>query len=98
MGEIADGIINGDFDEQTGEYIGPGQGFPRTLQSSNSGKLHGVTNYLRKRGLTDYSNIIQAYSLEVLKVKSPSDSATAIEIQKDFGAFVGYIKSKYPKP
>lgn len=31
MGDIADGIINGDFDEQTGEYIGPGDGFPRTM-------------------------------------------------------------------
>lgn len=30
MGEIADGIINGDFDSLTGEYIGEGYGFPRT--------------------------------------------------------------------
>lgn len=32
MGEIAEGLINGDFDEETGEYIGRGQGFPRSLQ------------------------------------------------------------------
>jgi hypothetical protein len=31
MGEMADAILNGDFDEETGEYIGPGQGFPRSL-------------------------------------------------------------------
>lgn len=30
MGEIADGLINGDFDFYTGEYLGPGGGFPRT--------------------------------------------------------------------
>lgn len=30
MGEIADGLINGDFDSLTGEYLGEGFGFPRT--------------------------------------------------------------------
>lgn len=30
MGEIAEGMINGDFDYVTGEYLGPGEGFPRT--------------------------------------------------------------------
>lgn len=31
MGDIADGILDGDFDEETGEYIGPAMGFPRSL-------------------------------------------------------------------
>lgn len=31
MGDIADSIINGEFDEQTGEYIGEPCGYPRTL-------------------------------------------------------------------
>lgn len=30
MGDIADAIINGDFDASTGEWIGPGDGFPRS--------------------------------------------------------------------
>lgn len=30
MGEIAEGLINGDFDFYTGEYIGRGYGFPRS--------------------------------------------------------------------
>lgn len=30
MGEIADGLINGDFDFYTGEYLGSGYGIPRT--------------------------------------------------------------------
>jgi len=30
MGEIAEMMLNGDLDEETGEYIGPGQGFPRS--------------------------------------------------------------------
>lgn len=38
MGDIAEGLINGDFDEETGEYIGPGQGFPRSFQRENREK------------------------------------------------------------
>ena len=34
MGEIADGLINGDFDFYTGEYLGRGGGFPRTGNKS----------------------------------------------------------------
>lgn len=30
MGDIADAILNGDFDSVTGEWIGEGDGFPRT--------------------------------------------------------------------
>lgn len=30
MGEIADGLIDGTFDEITGEYLGEGPGYPRT--------------------------------------------------------------------
>lgn len=32
MGEIAEGMLDGEFDYVTGEYIGQGVGFPRTLQ------------------------------------------------------------------
>lgn len=34
MGEIADGLISGDFDFHTGEYIGRGYGVPRTRDKS----------------------------------------------------------------
>jgi len=30
MGEIAEGLINGDFDYISGEYLGEGDGYPRT--------------------------------------------------------------------
>jgi len=39
MGEIADGIINGDFDSITGDYLGEGSGYPRTAQR-DSGVHH----------------------------------------------------------
>lgn len=35
MGEMADAILNGDFDSVTGEYLGEGQGFPRTLEDGH---------------------------------------------------------------
>jgi hypothetical protein len=34
MAEIADGLINGDFDFYTGEYLGRGYGIPRTHNKS----------------------------------------------------------------
>lgn len=30
MGDIAESLINGEFDEWTGEYIGPAVGYPRS--------------------------------------------------------------------
>ena len=66
MGEIADGLINGDFDEETGEYIGEGMGFPRSPSrdarerrekqkskgpTTGDNAVRGVTNYIVKRGL-----------------------------------------------
>ncbi len=34
MGEMAEGLINGDFDFHTGEDLGSGYGFPRTRNKS----------------------------------------------------------------
>ena len=36
MGEIADMIIDGILDYETGEYIGKAVGYPRTINSKNS--------------------------------------------------------------
>lgn len=32
MGDIADAVLNGDFCQHCGEYLGEGAGFPRTCQ------------------------------------------------------------------
>lgn len=57
MGEIADGIINGDFDCVSGEWLGEGDGYPRTAEPnhpnsisqghSNSSQINGVLKFLR---------------------------------------------------
>lgn len=33
MGDMADGILDGDFCEWCGEYLGPGDGYPRKCAS-----------------------------------------------------------------
>lgn len=40
MGDIADGILNGDFDEITGEYLGEGDGFPRTMEKGHYNSMN----------------------------------------------------------
>jgi len=59
MGEIADGLINGDFDFYTGEYLGRGLGFPRThdrplpwKNRSKKNPTNGVMIFLSRKGLT----------------------------------------------
>lgn len=45
MGDIADGILNGDFDQYTGEYLGEGDGYPRTskdIQTQKSRKNKSI--------------------------------------------------------
>lgn len=57
MGEIADSLINGEFDFYTGEYIGRPTGIPRTLNGSlpwekRRPAYNGVVNYVGKKGLS----------------------------------------------
>lgn len=51
MGEIAESLIDGEFDYITGEYIGPGVGYPRTMErprKSGIQSFNGVFGYLQK--------------------------------------------------
>jgi len=62
MGDIADGLINGDFDFYTGEYLGRGYGIPRTGNRSlpwerkNKKKepIDFSTNELAYKGIVNY--------------------------------------------
>ena len=47
MGEIADMMIDGTLDSITGEYLGPGGGYPWTRYNGRS-EINGVKNYLKK--------------------------------------------------
>lgn len=40
MGDISEGILNGDFDEVTGEYLGEGAGYPRSIHRGKKCEIH----------------------------------------------------------
>lgn len=69
MGDIADMMIDGTLDYQTGEYIGNGGGYPRTMNGRGfpqtlKPNTQTVWNYLVQKGITvDYqkSQTIQKY-------------------------------------
>jgi hypothetical protein len=101
MGEISDGIINGDFDMYTGEYIGPGGGFPRTKKMrwekrnfTLNGKvaIEGVQKSLynklgiRKEGVKE---IVDEYISGEGTLKQK-----CLEIQKDWLKFSQWINNK----
>jgi len=46
MGQHAEDIINGDVDQHTGEWLGDGQGFPRS--ETNWNKYKASTKAIRK--------------------------------------------------
>jgi hypothetical protein len=82
MGEIADMMINGDLDFYTGEYIGKGKGYPRTLDNSldwekgyknKKGAYGGIINFCMQKGINQSkaNKIIKRYGREVLKIETP---------------------------
>lgn len=104
MGEIADGLINGDFDFYTGEYIGRGYGIPRTRNRSleweknnytrsKNEAFNGVSKYLKRHGFKDkeISQVIVEY---VQTDGKASLKQRCIEIQRDFPKFVQFIHNK----
>lgn len=77
MGEIADGILDGIFDEETGEFIDDeisahgGCGYPRSILSGDSSPMGGrfanetqiVRTFLKQRGINDASQ-------QIIKIKT----------------------------
>ena len=94
MGQHAEDILNGDVDEQTGEWLGGGMGFPRTLNHEPN-HLFGIRNYLNRK--VEKSKQID-FMKEYLKSRNinPDNlnaNKMATEIQKDFAAFVKYTST-----
>ena len=57
MGEIADMILDGILDEQTGEYIGEAVGYPRTL------------NTYGKKGFKNRRLVVTSKDIEVKRIR-----------------------------
>lgn len=49
MGEIAEMMLNGDLDEITGEYLGEGDGYPRSLERGYRVRKHNMNPSRRKK-------------------------------------------------
>lgn len=105
MGDIADMMINGDMDFYTGEYIGRGAGFPRTLDSSlpweqrkkkANNPRKGVLNYIHncyagKSQMPSALNIAKHYANEA-KIEWKSEDEMFQAISANFSAFVKWFK------
>lgn len=107
MGEIADGLINGDFDFYTGEYIGRGYGIPRTHNGilawegpGNKGnQSSGVIAFLSKKGIKKTEDVV-AFLQEYAKYKGWEITGKkfirkiSIKIQQDWAAFASWSGNK----
>lgn len=98
MGEIADGLINGDFCSETGEYLGEGLGFPRTSNGSfqweisDKSKRNGIQKFLEDRGFkpnTHTEYVRKYYTIVLQKSKNYTLTKMCVNIQDD-----GFIKFK----
>jgi len=95
MGEIAEGLVNGDFDYITGEYIGKGIGVPRTRIVSRKSEdmswkrvdgymgTEGIKAHLRPQFLKDYGCTYTG--------KHPYRNA-CFEVLNDFDRFKEFVK------
>lgn len=94
MGDNADLILDGYLDEHTGEYLGEGQGFPRsryhnrTLNNKhNANDLNTCMNFLRTRHYKtndERFDIIRLYGSQMeLIAKSPSLVAKHVRQSKE---------------
>jgi len=97
MGEIADMILDGILDEQTGEYIGPGVGYPRTMQRDTPGDAtNGVIHYLRGKGIKDRAEqikFIENYMRSIdIKPDNMKKTAMCEKIQENFSSFCSYYQ------
>lgn len=97
MGEIADALVNGDFDYITGEWLGRGVGIPRTRCTPRKSddlswkKVDGymgtmkIKAHLRPQVLRDYGCTYTG--------RHPYRNA-CFEVLKDFNKFKAFIEQK----
>jgi len=97
MGEIADAIINGELDYETGEYIGSPVGYPRRAIDHNP--VAGVTKFLIKYGYDTKAKrmgVIMEYCKGVFQPQHlpHTDKWTmCMAISDNWGDFVKWFKS-----
>lgn len=96
MGEIAEGLINGDFDYITGEYLGKGHGYPRTgnmQRKSQDLRWRKVVEFLNNSGIKPHlhPNVLKDYGCKYTG-KKPLRNA-CFEALKTFDKFNEFVKT-----
>jgi len=95
MGEMADSLIDGEFDYITGEYIGPGCGFPRTRivsRKSEDVSWKRVTGYMSTHGIKPHLHpkVIKEFGVPYTG-KHPLRNACFM-VLNDFDRFKEFVK------
>lgn len=106
MGEIAQSLLDGEFDYITGEYIGPGVGHPRTMtegkeinpihKNKNIVAMNSVGVYLQNNKITNRKEkreIVKQFSEEflMLEYKLIGFDRCCSEILKCFAQFKEWV-------
>lgn len=98
MGEIADMMIDGTLDWDTGEYIdGESPGYPRRVRGGNFNKTNkekGVRKFLTRKGLSkkEGDSIIREYTSK--REEHLSLRSRCLIISSEFDKFVEWFKNK----
>lgn len=97
MGDIADGLINGDFDYITGEFLGLGIGVPRTrvlLRKSEDLSWKKVDSFMGSVGVKAHlrPQILKDFGCNY-SGKHPYRNA-CFEVLKDFDKFKTWLSQK----
>lgn len=95
MGEIAEMLINGDLDFYTGEYIGRGKGFPRTINGElpweKDTSWKKVTGWMQNQGIKKHlhPDVVKAYGAPYPRTSGLRKACTFI--LKDFDKFKEWL-------
>lgn len=100
MGEIADAMIDGTLDYETGEYIGEPCGYPRTINTSNNvNVVRGVKNYLHnkvpKKEMYDFC-VNAVKEIHQKDLKNQSWVIISETLQQSWSKFVNHVKKTKP--
>lgn len=102
MGEIAEMILDGILDSQTGEYLGPGVGYPRSRygqswQPRNENPYNVICLFLKTRNIVlaeSINDVLKAYSEKTGVIKKLH---TYIRSTKQtWKAFKKWVDETYP--
>lgn len=96
MGEIAEGLLDGTFDMYTGEYIGEGCGYPRTMEDDYTPqeKKSGVMSYLGGKGFSRGQRRELLLSFYGEQSDQVSNETLCVHASDNWRKFVKFVNKK----